>query len=164
MHKIVEECVMLLLKYERVSPGERKYVRCKEFLNFLLKEFKSSEYMFMGTNKTSSYGNVYFLYNIARAVAVELQDTSELHNVMQKYKPLQKFITDDLQKFEIKMDAALSDKPSFMVKSKPDTIKKLVRKMTKKEPLEQSSSRKVFVEDEVGDYIKRLKRNDQDKH
>ena len=70
MHKVVEECAILILKHERSSKEAEKYTRRKEFLNFLIREFKSSQYMFLRTNNLSSYGNIYYLYNIARAVAV----------------------------------------------------------------------------------------------
>ena len=76
MHLVVEECAVLLLKYERVSKSLEKYTRCKHFLDFLIEKFKASEYLILGTGNTSSYGNIYYIYNIARAVAVDLQSTS----------------------------------------------------------------------------------------
>lgn len=70
MHHIVEECALLLLKFERVSKSPEKHIRSKKFLDFLIEHYKASEYIFLGTGNTSSYGNIYYIYNIARAVAV----------------------------------------------------------------------------------------------
>ena len=56
------------------------------------------------------------------------------------------------------MDSALSDNSSYMVKSKPDSIKKLVRKMSFKEiGAVQSSSKKMEMEDEVVKLMKAKK-------
>ena len=84
--------------------------------------------------------------------------------MMKKFKPLQKFIFADLQNFEIKMDVPSSENSAYMVRSKPDSIKKLVRKMSQKDKVETHSSGgkiRMRLEDEVKDFLWKKERENE---